>query len=81
MSHKDLEAPPECKFLGGDHVKHVKSGGVYAIRWSPADNFVIEATVEPAYVYESVSPHQNTRWIRPQSEMEDGRFVISNEST
>jgi hypothetical protein len=33
----------------------------------------IEATLEDVYVYESMS---NQRlWIRPQKEMEDGRFV------
>ena len=34
----------------------------------------IEATLEPAYVYESMQ--SNDFWIRPKAEMEDGRFVL-----
>jgi hypothetical protein len=34
----------------------------------------IEADLAPAYVYESLQTHDF--WIRPQAEMEDGRFVV-----
>jgi len=37
----------------------------------------IEATLQPAYVYESL--RNQSFWIRPQAEMEDGRFVVISE--
>lgn len=60
-------------FEKGDTVKHQKSGGVYKILLSPEDLVYIEATNELAYVYQS---HTGAKWVRPQSEMEDGRFIF-----
>jgi hypothetical protein len=34
----------------------------------------IEATLEMTYVYESMQTHDY--WVRPQAEMEDGRFEL-----
>lgn len=58
------------KFQIGQEITHVKTGGKYIIRGLP-DQYIIEATGEPAYAYlGSVKI-----WVRCQSEMEDGRFV------
>ena len=53
-------------------VRHVKTGGEYKIIGTP-HRFRIEATNQPAYAY-TKSPVDKI-WIRPQAEMEDGRFV------
>lgn len=56
-------------FKPGCKLKHVKSGGFYKVILLAN----IEATLEPAYVYESLQTHDF--WIRPKAEMEDGRFA------
>lgn len=59
------------RFYQGQVVRHVKTGGEYKIVGTPR-RFRVEATNEPAYAYKgSAGPI----WIRPQAEMEDGRFV------
>lgn len=61
------------KFAHSVYVKHVKSGGVYQIVGTP-DVFRIEGTNAPAYAYKG---GDGTVWIRPQAEMEDGRFILT----
>lgn len=56
-------------FSPGEEVQHVKTGGFYKIICLAK----IEATLEDAYVYEAFS--NGTFWVRPKTEMEDGRFV------
>ena len=60
-------------FKPGSKLKHKKSGGFYKILFLAN----IEATLEPAYAYESLQTHDF--WIRPQAEMEDGRFELISE--
>jgi hypothetical protein len=56
-------------FSPGQILKHLKTGGYYRILHLAK----IEASLEDVYVYEALSNH--TIWIRPQLEMQDGRFV------
>ena len=60
--------PDAGLFKPGTQLKHVKTGGFYKVVLLAN----VEATLEPAYVYESLQSHDF--WIRPQAEMEDGRF-------
>jgi len=60
------------KFQARDRLRHLKTGGFYRVIGLAK----IEATLEDVYVYEAVS--NNTLWIRPKAEMEDGRFVTAN---
>ena len=60
---------PSSKFQAGDRLQHLKTGGFYRVIGLAK----IEATLEDVYVYEAVS--NNTLWVRPKAEMEDGRFV------
>lgn len=60
------------KFQAGDQLKHVKTGGFYRVLCLAS----IEASLEEAYVYEALS--NGTYWVRPKTEMEDGRFVRIN---
>lgn len=62
------------KFRRHQHVKHYK-GGEYTIIGLP-DEFVIEATREPAYAYRSNKFPTAPTVIRSQTEMEDGRFTL-----
>ena len=55
-------------FVPGMELKHKKTGGLYRVVCLAN----IEASLEPAYVYESLQTHDY--WIRPKDEMEDGRF-------
>lgn len=66
------------KFEVGTVVKHVKSGGLYLILGTP-DQYRIESTNEPAYVYRSThgDAYNNPIWIRSKKEMEDGRFTFN----
>lgn len=59
-------------FLKGNLVRHVKSGNEYTVLLTP-DTTKIEADATPAYAYSD----GEATWIRPQSEMEDGRFVLA----
>jgi hypothetical protein len=56
-------------FKKNDIVRHVKTGNEYTIALTP-DTTKIEADCTPVYVY----CDDTTTWIRPQAEMEDGRF-------
>lgn len=58
-------------FQQGQILKHLKTGGFYRILYEAK----IEATIEAVYVYEALINH--TIWIRPVTEMEDGRFIIT----
>lgn len=60
---------PSSKFQAGDRLQHLKTGGFYRVIGLAK----IEATLKDVYVYEAVS--NNTLWVRPKAEMEDGRFV------
>lgn len=62
--------PDDGLFKPGSKLRHVKSGGFYKVVLLAN----IEANLEPAYVYESLQSHDF--WIRPQAEMEDGRFEL-----
>ena len=61
------------KFQVGDQLQHLKTGGFYRIICLAK----IEASLEEAYVYEAL--FNGSYWIRPQIEMEDGRFIRVNE--
>ena len=58
------------RFAPNTQLQHVKTGGLYRVVCLAN----IEADLAPAYVYESLQTHDF--WIRPQAEMEDGRFVV-----
>lgn len=60
-------------FSEGDLVRHRK-GGYYIIVLTPAD-CIIEAGVRPAYAYRPKGELAPV-WVRPQTEMEDGRFTL-----
>jgi len=57
-------------FKPGCKLRHIKTGGFYKVVLLAN----IEANLAPAYVYESLQSHDF--WIRPKSEMEDGRFEL-----
>jgi hypothetical protein len=59
----------DALFKAGQAVRHAKSGCVYDIVYTPSQ-VVIERTWEPAYAYMA----NGVMCIRPQTEMEDGRF-------
>lgn len=76
---KDSEPTLPVKFRKNQLVTHVKSKGVYLICGLP-DEYAIEATGERAYAYQQApradNPHgSQVKWVRGQTEMEDGRFV------
>lgn len=60
------------KFQAGDQLQHLKTGGLYRIICLAK----IEASLEEAYVYEALI--NGSYWIRPKTEMEDGRFIRIN---
>lgn len=61
-------------FKPGNTLRHKKTGGFYKLVVLAN----VEANLEPAYVYESMQSHDF--WIRPQAEMEDGRFELVDTS-
>lgn len=65
-----MAAPDDGLFKPGSKLRHVKTGGFYKVVLLANQ----EATLESAYVYESMQSHDF--WIRPQAEMEDGRFEL-----
>ena len=73
MSKPKLAAPDDGLFKPGSKLRHVKTGGFYKVVLLAN----VEATLEPAYVYESMQSHDF--WIRPKTEMEDGRFELISE--
>jgi hypothetical protein len=68
MDKPKMADPDAGLFKPGAKLKHIKTGGFYKVVMLAN----VEATLEPAYVYESLQSHDF--WIRPQGEMEDGRF-------
>ena len=60
--------PDDGIFKPGTKLRHKKTGGFYKVLLLAN----VEASLEPAYVYESLQSHDF--WIRPKLEMEDGRF-------
>jgi hypothetical protein len=68
-----MAAPDAGLFKPGSRLKHLKTGGFYKVILLAN----IEASLEPAYVYESMQSHDF--WIRPKAEMEDGRFELISE--
>ena len=62
--------PDDGLFKPGSKLRHKKTGGFYKVLLLAN----VEATLESAYVYESLQSHDF--WIRPQAEMEDGRFEL-----
>ena len=68
MNSPSTVAPDAGLFKPGCKLKHVKSSGLYKVLMLAN----IEATLEPAYVYQSLQTQDY--WIRPKAEMEDGRF-------
>ena len=78
---KIVQAETPDKFLPGQRVQHVKTKRIYVISHGP--RFIrIEKTGEPGYAYMldctnvAVAEQDKHLWIRSQSEMEDGRFVV-----
>ncbi len=61
-------------FKPGNTLRHIKTGGFYKVVLLAN----IEASLDPAYVYESLQSHDF--WIRPKAEMEDGRFELISEN-
>ena len=70
MMKQKMADPDDGLFKPGSKLKHIKTGGFYKVLLLAN----IEATLETAYVYESMQ--SNDFWIRPKAEMEDGRFVL-----
>ena len=70
MMKQKMADPDDGLFKPGSKLKHIKTGGFYKVLLLAN----IEATLQPAYVYESMQ--SNDFWIRPKAEMEDGRFVL-----
>jgi hypothetical protein len=73
MTKPKMAAPDEGLFKPGSRLRHKKTGGFYKVVLLAN----IEASLEPAYVYESMQSHDF--WIRPKAEMEDGRFELVSE--
>ena len=73
MTKPKMAAPDAGLFKPGSRLKHLKTGGFYKVILLAN----IEASLEPAYVYESMQSHDF--WIRPKVEMEDGRFELISE--
>lgn len=67
------------KFNRHDIVRHVKTGNLYYIVATP-DTCRIEADNSEAYAYEELAGQDKKLWVRPKSEMEDGRFKIHTQS-
>ena len=54
-------------------VRHIKSGGTYLIVADPS-TLRLEETITPAYAYKKAEGTSLLIWVRPQDQMEDGRF-------
>ena len=60
----------------GDIVRHIVTGNTYVILHDPMDDYIIESTGESAFVYRSYQHATPYCWVRPVSEMVDGRFEL-----
>lgn len=60
------------KFQMKQVVRHERTGREYTIVGTP-DRLRLEVACRPAYAY--TQGEGELIWIRPQSQMEDGRFV------
>lgn len=70
------------RFQRHDSVTHLKSGIVYMIVLGPCNGITIEATGEPAYLYQRFWTVDDARlWVRSAAKMEDGRFEFRHRST
>ena len=65
------DAMPKNLFREGDRVQH-KNGQIYEI----LGTCTIERSLTPAYLY---AANDETAWVRPMVEMEDGRFTAISE--
>ncbi len=61
------------KFRHGERIRHTTTGAVYRIVDLPS-RCRIAAPAEPAYSYCLARDPDITLWVRPQTEVEDGRF-------
>jgi len=69
------EPPLDCLFWESAVVRH-RNGTEYIVVQTP-NTCRIEAGNVPAYAYkEKLYGPDNKFWIRPQTEMEDGRFEL-----
>lgn len=67
-----------CLFPRNARIRHRK-GSVYEVLLLPSDALRVEATQELAYAYWAAEPEEGkerTIWIRPRTEVEDGRFTL-----
>lgn len=67
-------------FKKGDIVRHIRTENIYRIVWTPGDRVCIEHGATPAYGYRLQDNFDDTLWIRPATEMEDGRFLLVEEA-
>lgn len=76
-----MEPDPGCKpvFFVGQRVTHMATQNPYRILETPAPNRRLERSNEPYYRYVTVGSGEPIEWVRPQEEMEDGRFVSTQE--
>jgi|UniRef100_UPI004047A443 hypothetical protein len=74
MSKPNMANADDGLFKPGNTLRHIKTGGFYKVVLLAN----IEASLDPAYVYESLQSHDF--WIRPKAEMEDGRFELISEN-
>lgn len=67
------------KFPRWSVLLHKKSEAQYHVLAVPDSRYRLEATNEPFYTYVLLSEPGGTIWLRTQSEMEDGRFVLTTD--
>ena len=58
------------KFQPGDTVRHNRGG-----RYEIVGLANMESSLQPVYVYRRIAT--GALWVRPQSQMEDGRFELA----
>jgi hypothetical protein len=76
LSMKDLPPHTPVLFAEGVFLTHLKTGGQYQIKDTPDQNR-LEHNALPAYGY--LSLQDGLKWQRNQADMEDGRFVPTDE--
>ncbi len=70
MNKPKMANPDDGIFKPGAKLRHLKTGGFYKVVLLAN----LEANLEPVYVYASMQSHDF--WVRPKTEMEDGRFEL-----